>query len=215
MKIVQCWDDGVVDDVRLIEILRKYGAKASFNLNIGLHKTQRYTGWKFQNTKEVWKLSLDELTDVYSGFLVANHTVSHPCLTQVSPERMKKEIVEGRKRLEQLFGYAVTGFAYPCGDYNSEVEAAVRDAGHLYARTTKSVTPSFPPAEAMALHADCHFLDPEFWLKYEKAKSLGSVFYFWGHSYELISEDDWQAFDAKVARLSRDGEWANLPDLFR
>jgi peptidoglycan-N-acetylglucosamine deacetylase len=42
MKIVQCWDDGVVDDVRLIDILRKYGAKASFNLNFGTHQTTRY-----------------------------------------------------------------------------------------------------------------------------------------------------------------------------
>ena len=215
MKIIQCWDDGVVDDVRLIEILRGYGAKASFNLNIGLHKTERYTDWKFQNTKEVWKLSLGELTEVYSGFLVANHTVSHPCLTQVSPERLKAEIVEGRERLEQLFGYAVTGFAYPYGDYNSEVEAAVQDAGHLYARTTKSVTPCFPPAEAMAFHPDCHFLDPDFWLKYEKAKSLGGVFYFWGHSYEVIGEDDWHALDAKIARLARDAEWMALPDLFQ
>ena len=32
MKIVQCWDDGVLDDIRLIEILRHHDAKASFNL---------------------------------------------------------------------------------------------------------------------------------------------------------------------------------------
>ena len=30
MKVVQCWDDGVVTDIRLIEILRKYNAKATF-----------------------------------------------------------------------------------------------------------------------------------------------------------------------------------------
>jgi len=41
MKIVQCWDDGVLDDVRLIEILRRHGAKASFNLNLGTQPAQR------------------------------------------------------------------------------------------------------------------------------------------------------------------------------
>lgn len=41
MRIVQCWDDGVEDDIRLCEILRKHGAKASFNLNPGMHGSQR------------------------------------------------------------------------------------------------------------------------------------------------------------------------------
>ena len=35
MKVVQCWDDGVINDVRLTNLLRKYGAKATFNLNPG------------------------------------------------------------------------------------------------------------------------------------------------------------------------------------
>ena len=37
MKVVQCWDDGVVNDVRLTNLLRKYNAKATFNLNPGNH----------------------------------------------------------------------------------------------------------------------------------------------------------------------------------
>ena len=41
MKVVQCWDDGVITDIRLIEILKKYNAKATFNLNIGLMKPER------------------------------------------------------------------------------------------------------------------------------------------------------------------------------
>ena len=46
MKVVQCWDDGVVNDARLVELLRHYGAKATFNLNIGLMNIERLTsGW--------------------------------------------------------------------------------------------------------------------------------------------------------------------------
>jgi len=38
----------------------------------------------------------------------------------------------------------------------------------------------------------------------------------WGHSYELISDEDWSAFDAKIGKLTADPEaaWADLPLLF-
>lgn len=46
LKVVQCWDDGVVKDIRLAEILRKYKAKATFNLNPGFHGEDRVeSGW--------------------------------------------------------------------------------------------------------------------------------------------------------------------------
>ena len=46
IRVAQCWDDGVTDDIRLIEILRKHGAKASFNLNPALHKDVAGSGWR-------------------------------------------------------------------------------------------------------------------------------------------------------------------------
>ena len=30
VKVACCWDDGVVNDIRLISLLRKYKAKATF-----------------------------------------------------------------------------------------------------------------------------------------------------------------------------------------
>ena len=51
MKVVQCWDDGVSADIELIDILRRYNAKATFNLNAGLHKKERSAGWEYKNTK--------------------------------------------------------------------------------------------------------------------------------------------------------------------
>jgi len=41
MTVVQCWDDGVTTDVRLTDIFRQYGAKATFNLNAGLYEKER------------------------------------------------------------------------------------------------------------------------------------------------------------------------------
>jgi len=215
VRVVQCWDDGVIDDIRLMDILRKYGAKASFNLNAGSHSATRTSGWKYKDIKDVYKLSRRELTGVYEGFPIANHSLTHPFLDRIPIADAVREIVEGRDALEQLFGYEIKGFAYPFGTHNADVRAAVRDAGHLYARTVEDVAVAFPPSDPMAFHPNCHFNHPDFFEIFERSQPSG-VFYFWGHSYELITDEDWDAFDAKIARLKADPnvEWSNLPDLF-
>ena len=216
MRVVQCWDDGVTDDVSLIEILRKYGAKSSFNLNFGTHRNTRYLSWKYRDEKEVWKLSLSELRDVYAGFLVANHTLTHAWPTRVSESEMRRDIFEGKDQLEQHFGYPVSGFAYPFGDYDEAVKAAVRESGAVYARTTLNSANVFPPEDAMAFHASRHHIAPDFWEEYERVRAQDGVFYFWGHAYEFVSPQDWQEIEAKIARISADPQavWCDLPALF-
>src|SRR4051812_27602133 len=95
MKIVQCWDDGVTDDIQLIEILRRHGARASFNLNFGLHGAKRVEGWKFRD-KDVQRLALPELRSVYEGFTIANHTLNHPVLPGMALDEARREIMQGR-----------------------------------------------------------------------------------------------------------------------
>lgn len=215
MKIAQCWDDGVSDDIRVIEILRRHGAKASFNLNYGTHRETRGTGWKYKGTKDVWKLALPELVQVYDGFLVGNHSLNHPDLTKIPVAEAEREIREGKDALEQHFGYAVKGFAYPFGAYNEAVEEILRATGHLYARTTGVTDKVYPPANPMEFHPHCHYKDPLFWEKFERAKQVDGVFYFWGHSYEIVTEADWQAFEQQIARIAAEPvTWVNLPDLF-
>ena len=214
MTVVQCWDDGVSADIRLIGILRKYGARASFNLNAGLHQRHLSGGWDYKGTK-VMRLGLDDMREIYAGFTIANHSLTHPRLEQLQIDAARRDIADGRDRLQQFFGQPVKGFAYPFGSFNEAVKEAVRETGHVYARTTQSVEQPVPPDDPMAFHACCHFLAPDFWARYEKARA-GGVFYFWGHSYELIDEPMWAAFDAMIARISRDPEasWGELVDLF-
>lgn len=214
MTVVQCWDDGVTTDARLTELLRRHGARATFNLNAGLHAAERTPGWIYEGT-EVRRLGWKEMKAVYDGFLIANHSLTHPSLAQLPVAAARRDIAEGRDRLQQFFGQPVLGFAYPNGSYNAAVMAAVREAGHLYARTVVNVAHPFPPENAMAFHACCHFLAADFWARYETARA-GGVFYFWGHSYELTTEPMWAEFEAKIARISADPavRWGDVAELF-
>jgi len=217
IKIVQCWDDGITDDIRLCGILRAAGARATFNLNSGLHSAARVASGRYKDIKDVHRLAKGELVDVYDGFTIANHSVSHPRPTRIPLDQWKTEVSDGRKQLQDIFGQEILGFAYPFGDSNPEVKEVVREAGHLYARTCANATPCFPPADPMLFAVDCHFAAPDFWDRYAKAKAANSsVFYFWGHSYEMVTAADWQDFSEKIARLNADSDavWADLPDLF-
>ena len=216
MKIVQCWDDGNVDDIRLISLLRKYNARASFNLAPGLHRSERYLSWKYEGNKEVWRLALPEFRDVYKGFPISSHSLTHPHLEELPENEVRREVFDAKDCLEQIFSSAIIGFAYPFGTYNEMVQSIVHEAGHHYARTTGSTTKAWPVSNAMEFHPSCFHLDSDFWQIYEQVKVDNGVFYFWGHSYEFVTEADWQSFEAKIARMADDPavEWADLPDLF-
>lgn len=214
MKLVQCWDDGVTTDVRIVSLLRRYGACATFNLNAGLHGRERQFGWRHRDT-EVWRLAQDELREVYGGFSIANHTLTHPHLEQLPIAAARREICEGRARLQALFDQPVNGFVYPFGTFDDAVVQAVHDAGHVYARTTRAAESGIGTADAMVAAPSCHFLAPDFWQRFDRARTSG-VFWFWGHSYELVDEAMWTAFEASLARLCAEPgvRWCDPTDLF-
>ena len=76
-KVAQCWDDGVYTDIRLIGILREYGAKATFNLNPGnAPEETRGTSWgRFCEPPKHWgyrgfdagKIAVKDWKHVYAG----------------------------------------------------------------------------------------------------------------------------------------------------
>ncbi len=218
MKIMQCWDDGVANDVPLISLLKKYNAKATFNLNSGLHKQKERTrGWLYQERFRVDRLALDEMQDVYSEFKVAGHSRAHSWLTRLSPPELKTDLVECKAFIRDFFGQEQCGMAYPFGDYNFTVEQAVQDAGYLYARTVDDSDTELALANPMALHPHCHFMSQDFWNKYENVREADGIFYFWGHSYEMMDDEQlWAEFEEKLARISADSQaqWIDVIDLF-
>jgi peptidoglycan/xylan/chitin deacetylase (PgdA/CDA1 family) len=70
------------------------------------------------------------------GHEIGAHTLTHPHLTQIPLVEARREIMESKLRLEDLFGVCVKHFAYPYGDYNPAVRDLVAEAGFLTAVTT-------------------------------------------------------------------------------
>lgn len=216
MRVMQCWDDGDVDDIRLIDILKPLGAKATFNINPGGWKSERRVA-HVRNGYEVLRLPLDEMKDVYKGFRVAGHSMTHPTLTKIDPDWAYVELVECKKFIAKHFGFAECGMAYPNGPYNDTVKDLVRKAGYRYARTVENTELKINIDDPMALKTNCHFNSPDFWKKFEAVRAIDGDFYFWGHTFELFGDQTrWDALRAQMEKIaSTPGVvWIDVIDMF-
>lgn len=119
------YDDGVEQDVRLIEIMKRHGLKGTFNLNSGCYASQ---GTVYPKGTIHRRMSKEDCLRVYkdSGMEVAVHGLTHPFLEQLPVNMCVNEILSDRNNLEQEYGVIVRGMAYPFGTYNDSVVATLQ-----------------------------------------------------------------------------------------
>lgn len=156
------FDDGLRQDIRIVEILRKYKIGATFNLNSNMFGRKQRTvrlgnmGFKDVAPEEIKKgffslpyVSSDRLTEeeavkLYDHFEIAAHTCNHLDLTKLNRQQAKEEMLRDKEKLEKIFSRPVIGLAYPFGKTNNDIEELAKECGFQYARTVafqKSVTP--------------------------------------------------------------------------
>lgn len=215
VTVVQAWDDGVVEDARLTALLRKHKARAAFNLNPGFYRSERSFGW-MDGDREVIRLGLCELREVYAGFEIAAHSMTHPRLTDLDDRALRAEIRDSKAWLEDFFRQPVSGFCYPFNDYDDRVVGEVRAAGFRYARGTGPADTAYPPEDPFRFAPSCHVLDPSFEARYRRARQRNGVFFFWGHAYEMRSDAMWRKLEGKFEAISADPEavWRTPGELF-
>ena len=87
------YDDGVTQDIRLIELLNKYRLKCTFNLNSEL---LAHRGILSQNGLKIshYKIHPEDIKSVYTGHEVAVHTLTHPNLTRHKESEIIRQVVE-------------------------------------------------------------------------------------------------------------------------
>ena len=95
------YDDGVVQDIRLMKILDKYGIKCTFNVNTGLFIPEDTVRQRFWG-----RMKLSEAKELYtsSGHEVAVHGVTHPWMQKLKSPELMEEILEDRRTIEREFG---------------------------------------------------------------------------------------------------------------
>jgi peptidoglycan/xylan/chitin deacetylase (PgdA/CDA1 family) len=82
-------------------------------------------------------LTTDEVQRLKHGiFAVGAHTHSHPSLPRLAPTELMREIADSKAICESLLERQITTFAYPFGDYDDRVRAAVAEIGLTAACTT-------------------------------------------------------------------------------
>jgi peptidoglycan/xylan/chitin deacetylase (PgdA/CDA1 family) len=80
---------------------------------------------------ELATMTWDELRGISAhGVEIGSHTISHPHLNRLSDADLEREVRDSRTRLEDELGRPCRFFAYPYGDHEDRVRAAVRRAGY-------------------------------------------------------------------------------------
>ena len=202
------YDDGMIEDVRLVEIMRKYGVKGTFNLNSKNLESGADT-----------MLSLDAAKELYGDDMeVALHGYKHIVLPAFPSQVGIWDVFSNREHLEKNFKKMVRGYAYPCGEYNDEVKEMLKAAGVVYARTGVSTESFDMPADWLELNPTCHHNNPRLFElvgeflaspvpnSYQNRKPI--LFYLWGHSYEFTRHNNWDVIERFCRKMSEsDDVW--------
>lgn len=119
------WDDGSIYDLKLAEMLAKYGVKGTFYIPL--------------KNEEIPTLSKKEIKLISNDFEIAGHTFNHVILTKVSLERARAEIRNGKNAIEDIIEKEIKAFCFPRGKYNIHLLQLIKECGFDYARTVKSL----------------------------------------------------------------------------
>jgi peptidoglycan/xylan/chitin deacetylase (PgdA/CDA1 family) len=121
------FDDGWADNLDAAEIQGRHGVPATVFVTSGFLGQPGFLG-----DVELQRLAASP------GIEIGAHTVSHPRLDELPRTEADAEIRSCRRALEEIVGGPVETFAYPHGNYDKRVRAAVESAGFSGAAAVKN-----------------------------------------------------------------------------
>ena len=200
------YDDGVIQDLRFIEIMKKYGLKGTFNINAGLFSPEDKV---FPPNQIHRRMKASEILKAYPEEFceVACHGYTHPWLEQCDPANATAEVLEDRRSLEAMFDRRIQGMAYPYGTFSDQVVEILKNCGICYSRTTVSTEKFSIPTDWLRLPATCHHNNPRLMelvdqFLTESRYPQARLFYLWGHTYEFDTNNNWQVMEEFAAKIS-------------
>ena len=193
------YDDGKLEDRRLVALFNQYGIKGTFHINSGIEGDAN-------------RIKPEEFAELYKGHEVACHTSTHPTIERCPLEETVAQIMEDRKALEGIVGYPVRGLSYPNGSYSDDIKKLLPLLGIKYSRVVGSSGSFGMPKDLYEWQATCHHNNKlleygEQFIGLSKKQYL-YLMYVWGHSYEFTHKDNWNLIEDFCKMVgNRDDIW--------
>ncbi len=214
------FDDGVTQDARLIEIMKKHDVYCcTFNVNTGiLGMRLDWIGEACNCPGLLHQRYTDEeiRSGIYDGFEMAVHTYNHPPLNSLddTPDNIALEINLDADNIESICGIYPTGMAYPGGDacVSDRTVEIIRERTKM--RYARLVTPTYGfdmPTDFLRWYPTCSFFDGRVFEIAEKFLAepceKDMLFYVWGHAYEMdiLGESSYGEFERLICMMKDAG----------
>jgi peptidoglycan/xylan/chitin deacetylase (PgdA/CDA1 family) len=219
--VTTSWDDGHPLDMRLAELLTKYGLRGTFYV---------------PETAETETMTVLQIRELSRAFEIGGHTRQHIVLTRTNEKEARREIIDSKSWIEHSTGKPCVMFCPPHGKYSDRHVQMIAEAGYLGLRSVELVSLDFPrlragimllpttvqayPHDTIAFAKNAikrgafdnlwryvlHGRSAE-WPQLARALLLqalkhGGVFHLWGHSWELQRFGQWQRLEEVLRLLS-------------
>ena len=197
------FDDGTVWDRRFVQLLNKYGMKATFNLNSGLEDFV----WYYEDRFPVRRQILSESVDLYRGHEIASHSLHHHWLNTLTPPQLSREVGDDCAALKHIFALDEIGFGVPftaCG----EREVNIIKKHVRYIRLSEFSDSFAPPADPYHIPIHALYNQPDIREKiarFAQSSLPVSLFVMAGHSYELEVLEQWEDMESLLQYIQSFG----------
>lgn len=205
------YDDGTLQDGRFIEMLDRYGIKATFNLNPGVFgEPEHLVVPELGLDVNYSKYAASQIKEVYKNHEVAGHGMTHRGMKNLPKATVAYEVVQCKTALEKILHKLVKGMAYPYGMYDVKVIEILRNCGIGYSRTVTSTHGFDITDNFLAWNPTCYHVEKEMEELGEQFINLDNshpydeskLYYLWGHAYELDAYQMWDRLDAFLQKMS-------------
>jgi peptidoglycan/xylan/chitin deacetylase (PgdA/CDA1 family) len=223
--VTTSWDDGSTFDLKIVELLNKYGIKGTFYIPKSLF---------------AHPLKKQDIIAIDENFEIGSHGLTHADLTKISLSEAKKEIEGSKAYLENLLGHRVYMFSYPDGKYNENIKRIVKKSGFIAARTSNPGNfdlPSNPFEWHITTYASngSPLTALKIWLKnylpikalsdwevrakllFDIALEKGGIYHIWGHSLWFEMNLQWDKLERVLRYISnrKDVSYMTNGEIFR
>ena len=201
MKVLASWDDGSKFDLKMAELMNKYGIQTIF-----------YWPGLLNLAKNVDSPMTDkDYKEIAGQFEIGSHGMSHQPMKKMSIATVGMEIHESKKKLQDLTGQSIDSFAYPKNSFSSLTKALIKGADYKSART--SIPGWLSPGEdpfvtqcTVQIGIDRIEYGEKSWELFaeemlEKVDD-SSVYHIFGNSWDVEVNNDWDALENLLKKIT-------------